>query len=132
RDGYDLRGTPLEQRKELLRMSLMPSERVRLVDTFPEDGVGLYEAARKTGMEGIVAKRRDSRYETGKRSDSWLKIKATHSEEFVIGGYTTGSGTREKTFGSVVVGYYKAGASKLTYVGHAGSGFDEKTLVTLH
>jgi bifunctional non-homologous end joining protein LigD len=132
RDGYDLRGVSLEQRKELLAASLIPVERVRVVDTYPEDGVGLYEAVKQTGMEGVVAKRRDSRYETGKRSDSWLKIKATHSDEFVIGGYTTGSGNREKTFGSVVVGYYKDGASKLTYVGHAGSGFDDRTLLSLH
>ena len=128
RDGYDLRGVTLEQRKGLLRNSLIPAERVRMVDTYAEDGIGLYEAARQTGMEGIVAKRRDSRYETGRRSDSWLKIKATHSDEFVIGGYTAGSGSRSDTFGSLVVGYYKDGASKLTYVGHAGSGFDDRTL----
>src|SRR5207302_750733 len=84
------------------------------------------------GMEGIVAKRRDSRYEPGKRTDAWLKIKATHSDEFVVGGYTIGSGSRERTFGSLVVGYYKEGASKLTYVGHAGSGFDDRTLKSVY
>src|SRR5205085_6524390 len=94
RDGYDLRGVPLHQRKQLLQTSLIPAERVRLVDTFAEDGEGLYAAAQQTGMEGIVAKRRDSRYETGRRSDYWLKIKATHSEEFLIGGYTDGPGNR--------------------------------------
>ena len=128
RDGYDLRGVALEQRKELLRGSLIPSERVRLVDAFPEDGETLYEASRQTGMEGIVAKRRDSRYETGKRSASWLKVKATLSEEFVVGGYTVGSGARTETFGSLIVGFYRDGASRLTYVGHAGSGFDDRTL----
>jgi bifunctional non-homologous end joining protein LigD len=132
RDGYDLRGVPLEQRKDLLRNSLIPADRVRIVDAFPEDGITLYEAARQTGMEGIVAKRRDSRYDTGKRSDSWLKIKATQSEEFVIGGYTTGSGGRADTFGSLIVGYYKEGAKKLTYVGHAGSGFDDRTLKSVY
>jgi bifunctional non-homologous end joining protein LigD len=132
RDGYDLRGVPLDQRKELLGNSLIPSDRVRLVDTYAEDGITLYDAVRSNGMEGIVAKRRDSRYETGKRTDSWLKIKATHSDEFVVGGYTVGSGSRAKTFGSLVVGYYKPGASKLTYVGHAGSGFDERSLRTVH
>jgi bifunctional non-homologous end joining protein LigD len=132
RDGYDLRGVPLEQRKALLDASLYPVDRVKLVDTFPEDGVTLYKAATDAGMEGVVAKRRDSRYETGKRTDAWLKIKATHSEEFVVGGYTAGSGSREKTFGSLVVGYYKPGSGKLTYVGHAGSGFDDRTLQTLY
>jgi bifunctional non-homologous end joining protein LigD len=128
RDGYDLRGVPLEQRKELLRSSLIPTERLRVVETFAEDGLGLYEAVRQSGIEGIVAKRRDSRYDPGKRSDAWLKIKATHSDEFVIGGYTVGSGSRAGTFGSLVLGFYKDGASRLTYVGHAGSGFDERTL----
>jgi bifunctional non-homologous end joining protein LigD len=132
RDGYDLRGVPLEQRKQLLRSSVIPSERVRMVDVFEQDGEGLYEAVRQTGMEGIVAKRRDSRYDTGKRSDAWLKIKATHSEEFVIGGYTVGSGARSDTFGSLIVGYYKDGAPKLTYVGHAGSGFDDRTLKAVY
>ena len=132
RDGYDLRGVTLEQRKELLSNSLLPAERVRIVDVYPEDGVTLYDAVREMGIEGIVAKRRDSRYDPGKRSDSWLKVKATHSDEFVIGGYTVGSGARSDTFGSLIVGYYKDGASKLTYVGHAGSGFDDKTLKSMY
>jgi bifunctional non-homologous end joining protein LigD len=134
RDGYDLRGVPLEQRKALLSASLVPApgERVRVVDAYPEHGETMYAAALDNGMEGIVAKRRDSRYETGKRTDAWLKIKATHSDEFVVGGYTVGSGARASTFGSLVLGYYKPGASKLTYVGHAGSGFDERTLNSLY
>ena len=134
RDGYDLRGVPLEQRKALLGSSLfpIPGDRVRLVEAFPEHGTTVYDAALANGMEGIVAKRRDSRYDAGKRTDAWLKIKATQSDEFVVGGYTVGSGSRASTFGSLAVGYYKAGASKLTYVGHAGSGFDDRTLQTLH
>lgn len=134
RDGYDLRGVPLEQRKALLSSSVFPApgDRVRLVEAFPEHGQTLYAAALENGMEGIVAKRRDSRYEAGKRTDAWLKIKATHSDEFVVGGYTVGSGARASTFGSLVVGYYKAGASRLTYVGHAGSGFDDRTLQAVY
>jgi bifunctional non-homologous end joining protein LigD len=128
RDGYDLRGVGLEDRKALLAASLIPTERIRMVETFAEDGLTLYEFAKARGLEGVVAKRRDSRYETGRRSDAWLKIKATLSEEFVVGGYTTGSGSRERTFGSLIVGYYAPGEVKLTYVGHAGSGFDDKTL----
>jgi bifunctional non-homologous end joining protein LigD len=131
RDGHDLRGVTLEQRKALLATSLITTERLRIVDTFAEDGITLFEAAKANGMEGIVAKRRDSRYEPAKRSDAWLKIKATYSDEFVIGGYTVGSGSRASTFGSLVVGYYEDGDRKLTYVGHAGSGFDDRTLDTL-
>ena len=65
-----------------------------------------------------------------RRSSQWLKLKGTLSDEFVIGGYTAGKGVREKAIGSVILGQYEEG--KLRYVGHAGSGFDEKTLVTLH
>jgi bifunctional non-homologous end joining protein LigD len=132
RDGYDLRGIELEQRKALLATSLLPTERLRIVDTFAEDGVTLFAAAKANGMEGVVAKRRDSKYETGRRTDAWLKIKATYSDDFVVGGYTAGSGSRESTFGSLIVGYYQDGDSKLTYVGHAGSGFDDRTLDSLY
>jgi len=134
RDGYDLRGVALEQRKALLGSSLfpVPGDRVRLVEAFPEHGTTVYTAALANGMEGVVAKRRDSRYDAGKRTDAWLKIKGTRSDEFVVGGYTVGSGSRAKTFGSLALGYYKPGATKLTYVGHAGSGFDERTLQALH
>jgi bifunctional non-homologous end joining protein LigD len=132
REGYDLRGAALEERKALLAASVIPSERIRIVDTFAEDGVTLFEAAKANGMEGIVAKRRDSRYEPAKRSEAWLKIKATHSDEFVVGGYTAGSGSRASTFGSLIVGYFANGDRKLTYVGHAGSGFDDRTLGAIY
>jgi bifunctional non-homologous end joining protein LigD len=128
RDGFDLRGVPLDRRKALLEQSVVPSERVRLVETFAEDGEMLYEVARANGMEGIVAKRRDSRYETGKRTDAWLKVKAVQRHEFVVGGYTQGTGARARTFGSLILGYYPDGTNKLTYVGNVGSGFDDKTL----
>jgi bifunctional non-homologous end joining protein LigD len=132
RDGWDLRGVRLEERKALLAASLIPTDRLRLVETFPEDGETLYRAVQASGLEGIVAKRRDSRYEAAKRSEAWLKIKATQSDEFVVGGYTVGSGARASTFGSLVVGYYaRPEAKKLTYVGHVGSGFDDRTLVRL-
>jgi bifunctional non-homologous end joining protein LigD len=128
RDGIDLRGVPLEDRKALLASSLVPSERLRLVETFPEDGEMLFQAARASGMEGVVGKRRDSRYESGKRSEAWLKVKATQRDEFVVGGYTQGTGARARTFGSLVLGFYPDGADRLAYVGNVGSGFDDKTL----
>src|SRR5207244_11322823 len=125
-------GVPLEQRRELLQSSLLASDRVRIVDAFVGDGLTLYEAVRQNGMEGIVAKRRDSRYDSGKRTDAWFKIKATQSDEFVVGGYTVGAASRASTFGSLVVGYYKEGASTLTYIGHSGSGFDDRTSKSLY
>src|SRR5262249_47745949 len=97
RDGYDLRGVSLEQRKDLLANRVIPTDRLRVVETFPEHGEALYNAVRDSGLEGIVGKRRDSKYETGRRSDAWIKVKATKSEEFVVGGYTVGSGSRATT-----------------------------------
>jgi bifunctional non-homologous end joining protein LigD len=132
RDGYDLRGVKLEDRKALLATSLISSDRVRLVETFPEHGEALFNAVNASGLEGIVGKRRDSKYETGRHSEAWIKIKATESDEFVVGGYTVGSGSRASTFGSLIVGYYADGDSKLTYVGHAGSGFDDRTLESVY
>ncbi|MBI2908507.1 MAG: DNA ligase D [Chloroflexi bacterium] len=126
-DGFDLRDAPLRQRKELLSAILQPSDNVRLVGHFEKDGVSVYEAALKQGLEGILAKRQDSVYESGRRSPSWLKVKATRSDEFVIGGYSQGIGARAHTFGALLVGYYD-GAGRLIYAGHVGTGFDEDTL----
>jgi len=90
----------------------------------------IFEAAIKQGFEGIIAKLKDSTYESGKRSRNWLKIKATLSDEFVIGGYSQGSGSRAHTFGALLLGYHDD-KGLLAYVGHVGTGFDEPTLVDL-
>ncbi len=128
--GYDLRGAPLEQRKRLLRQLLMPTNRVRLVEHFEQDGEVAYRVAVEHGLEGLLAKRRDSLYESGRRSKNWMKIKSTKEGEFVIGGYTEGGGWRAGTFGSLLLGYYDD-SSGLVYAGHVGTGFNDKTLKML-
>ena len=128
-EGYDLRGAPLRERKALLGQMLMPGGVVRPVQAFEEDGEAAFGAAAEFGLEGLIAKRRDSVYESGKRSRSWLKIKATLEQEFVVGGYTGGEGGRADTFGSLLLGYYEDG--KLRYIGNVGSGFDDRTLQSL-
>ena len=125
-DGYDLRGVALEQRKALLKESLEPSDQIRYSDHFIANGDAMLEAARQNGLEGILAKRRDSKYE-GRRSHSWLKIKATSQQEFVIGGFTHGE---RDYFSSLVLGLYKAG--KLTHAGQVGTGFNDKSLKDLY
>src|SRR5438034_2971525 len=125
--SYDLRGAPLEQRKRLLRQLLMPTERVRLVEHFEQDGEVAYRAAVEHGLEGLLAKRQDSFYESGRRSKNWMKIKSTKEGEFVIGGYTQGGGWRAGTFGSLLLGYYDD-SGKLHYAGHVGTGFNDRTL----
>jgi bifunctional non-homologous end joining protein LigD len=105
-DGYDLRGVALEQRKALLKEILEPAEQIRYSDHFIANGDAMLEAARQNGLEGILAKRRDSKYE-GRRSHSWLKVKATSQQEFVIGGFTHGE---RDYFSSLVLGLYKGQA----------------------
>jgi bifunctional non-homologous end joining protein LigD len=113
--GHDLRSVPLEERKKLLKRVLAPTDRVRLVEPFEVDGKTAFESAVNFGLEGVVAKRRDSHYESGRRSNNWLKVKETLSDDFVVGGYLPGQGNRAKTFGSLLLGYYEA-PGRLKYV----------------
>jgi bifunctional non-homologous end joining protein LigD len=129
-DGYDLMRVPLSTRKELLRSVLVPTEDVRLVEHFEKDGQTVYEAAIKNGLEGVVAKRKAGIYEVGKRSKDWLKIKAVNSDEFIICGFTQGTGNRSKTFGALVLGYYDKN-NVLQPAGNVGTGFDSGLLLSL-
>jgi bifunctional non-homologous end joining protein LigD len=125
--GVDVRKAVYSDRRRYLAQCLMPSPRVQLVHA-AGDGIALHEAATASGFEGVVGKRKDSRYESGKRSAAWLKVKPTSSADFVIGGYTKGKGSRAP-LGSILVGYWDKG--KLRYASHVGSGFDESTLEAL-
>ena len=78
---------------------------MRLSEAF-EDGQALLEAAREQGLEGVIAKRADSRYLPGRRTRDWLKVKTRYRQEFVIAGYTRGKGRRVGTLGSLVLGMY--------------------------
>ncbi|MBV8717080.1 MAG: DNA ligase D [Chloroflexi bacterium] len=125
-DGYDLRAVPLSQRKVVLHEVLAPLGGIAEVAVF-DDGSSLYRIAESQGLEGIVAKVRQSLYEPGKRVRTWLKVKTSQSDEFVIVGYTQGTGRRTETLGSLILGSYDA-AGKLRYAGHVGTGFDEAGL----
>jgi bifunctional non-homologous end joining protein LigD len=129
-DGYDLRGVSLRRRKELLGNILRPSQQVRLIDYFETEGERVYQAAVKNGLEGIMAKRTDSRYESGQRSGRWLKVKSSLSDEFIIGGYTMGQGSRSNAFGALLLGYYDDNGG-LQFAGHVGTGLDEQSLAKL-
>lgn len=126
--GYDLRGSPLSDRKTLLKQLLIPTDHISLLEHFEMDGEAAYEGAKAAGLEGVMAKRKDSVYES-RRSGAWLKVKSTKEDEFIIGGFTGGGGTRAKTFGALLVGQYRDG--KLVYSGNVGTGFDERTLASL-
>ena len=122
--GVDLRGFPYRDRRRYLAQCLMPSPLVQQVHA-SDDGIALHDAAIASGFEGVIGKRKDSRYLAGKRSDAWLKVKAAATADFVIGGYTKGKGARAP-LGSVLVGYWERG--KLRHASHVGSGFDDASL----
>jgi bifunctional non-homologous end joining protein LigD len=124
-DGYDLRRVPLRERKNKLATVLVSGDSVRYSDHYEKQGKALFEMARAKGLEGILAKRRDSLYQE-RRTSEWLKIKVRHRLECVIGGYTEPEGSRAH-FGSIVLGLYD-GRGRLIHVGQAGSGFDQKSL----
>ncbi len=98
-EGYDVRGVPLTDRKRLLSSLVVPNEHIRISEAFDADGQEMFEAARKMGLEGILAKDSRSTYESG-RSTRWLKIKVQNEQEFVIVGFTKGE---RDYFGSLVL-----------------------------
>src|SRR5262249_56994249 len=122
--GRGRRRCPSRERRRYRSQCLLPSAHVQLIHA-SDDGVALHEAAVASGFEGVVGKRKDSRYESGRRSDAWLKIKPTRSADFVVGGDTKGEGSREPP-GALLVGYW--GEEKLQYASHVGSGFDQGRL----
>ena len=128
--GYDLRPGRLRDRKALLAQLLLPDANVSLLEHFETDGEAAYRAAVEHGLEGVLAKRRDSTYETGRRSRSWLKIKATLEDDFVVGGFSGGAGGRARTFGALLIGQYDNNG-RLVYAGNVGTGFDDRTLASL-
>jgi bifunctional non-homologous end joining protein LigD len=126
-DGYDLREAPLLERKQLLQRLLHTSERFHYSDHQLEHGKELFELAKETGLEGIVAKRIDSPY-VSDRSTSWVKLKVTKTLDAVVGGWTEAR-TAALPFGSLLLGLYQG--KKLRFIGHVGSGFDAKKLEEL-
>ena len=128
-DGYDLRRVGLEKRKEMLQSVLVKADLVRFSDHYPEKGRDLFQVAGQSGLEGILAKKRDSVYHE-ERSNDWLKIKITKRQECVIGGYTDPEGSRQY-FGSLVLGLYDK-RGRLIHVGQAGTGFDQRALKEIY
>jgi bifunctional non-homologous end joining protein LigD len=128
-DGEPVVDLPLvERRKRLEGLLDRRNKTVRLSEMF-DDGKALLEAAKQQQLEGIMAKRLDSRYLPGKRTRDWLKIKTHSEQEFVIAGYTKGTGRRATSFGSLVLGFYAGG--ELVYAGNVGTGFNSREIEKL-
>ncbi|WP_454871723.1 DNA ligase D [Paraburkholderia xenovorans] len=126
-NGYDLRGVPLEQRRAILRALLEDADDsvLRFSNNFEFSADDLLRSACDMALEGIIGKRRDSGYMSG-RSSAWIKLKCRRRQEFVIGGYSEPSGSRA-AFGALLLGVYD-GNGKLQYAGRVGTGFDAALL----
>ncbi len=129
RGGEDLTGLPLVKRREILKGAVREGPHVVLSSPVEGRGEDYYRAAVAQGLEGVMAKRKDSRYEPGVRSGTWLKIKAQQSCDCVIAGYTPGRGGRGQAFGALLLGLYEDG--RLVPVGKAGTGFSDRLLAEL-
>ncbi len=129
-NGYDLRATPLIERKRLLASLLnqFKDPQLRYSDHIIGDNQASFEEACRQGLEGLIVKRMDAGYRSG-RGRSWLKVKCEQRQEFVIGGFTEPAGSRQG-FGALLVGLYEDGA--LRYAGKVGTGFSDSLLKKLH
>ncbi|HET8700226.1 MAG TPA: DNA ligase D [Nitrococcus sp.] len=133
-NDQDLVEVALLERKQALAELLAAagftgSTAVRYTDHLEAQGAAFFEQACRLGLEGIVSKRSNSRYRSG-RTKQWLKVKCTHQEEFVVGGYTNPGGTRSG-FGALLLGAYRDGG-ELSYTGRVGTGFSARQLTALH
>lgn len=119
-EGQDLKSLSLSQRKELLNKVIVENEIIKISKVFVADGSEFLAAAEKMNLEGIIAKRKDSVYEAGRRSANWLKIKVNKRQEVIVCGYTKNKDT-SKPFSALLAGVYEKG--KLVYKGKIGTGF---------
>jgi bifunctional non-homologous end joining protein LigD len=130
KDGKPLTQLPLTERKAALKDSLKEGTYVLLCDYIEEKGEAYFKLALEKGLEGVVAKKKDSHYEEGLRTGSWLKIKKLKTCDCVIFGYTEGAESRKQTFGALLLGLYDKDG-KSVYVGKVGTGFTEQMLAAL-
>ena len=127
-DGHDLSRVGLRGRKKVLREAVEWEDPLRLTEHRNEDGEAFLREACESNWEGLIAKKAEHRYVHG-RSSGWLKFKCVQRQEFVIGGFTEPEGERIG-FGALLIGFYRDG--HLVYAGKVGTGYDDKTLRTLH
>jgi len=146
-DNKPLTSLPLTERKKILLERVKEGDHVVISVPIDSNGVDYYNAAVKLGLEGVVAKRKSSPYESGIRSTNWLKIKQEKSCDCVIAGYTHGGGGRSPSFGALILGLYRSQGREmsgsfretnqdgrregLVYIGKVGTGFSDQDLASL-
>jgi bifunctional non-homologous end joining protein LigD len=128
-EGHPLLELPYRERRERLEALELAGPAWRVPAAHRGDGARLLEATRTQRLEGIVAKRLDSRYEPGRRTGAWVKVKHTLRQELVIGGWLPGEGKRTDRIGALLMGHYQDGT--LHYAGRVGTGFTDQTLTEL-
>jgi len=128
-DGRETTGLSLEERRELLKLVVEENHRLQLMSFEEGNGRAFVEGARALGLEGVVAKKKGSRYVPGRRSPDWQKIKLISTQDCVILGWTPGQGGRAGSFGALLVGAIDGG--ELRWVGQVGTGFTQKMLEQL-
>jgi bifunctional non-homologous end joining protein LigD len=128
-DGRETTGLPLEERRELLELIVETDHRLQLMSHVEGSGKEFTEVARRHGLEGVVAKRKGSVYQPGRRSDAWRKIKLISSQDCVVLGWTPGQRGRSATFGALLVGAIVDG--RMRWIGQVGTGFTDRMLKEL-
>jgi bifunctional non-homologous end joining protein LigD len=129
-DGELLTGLPYTERRRALEALAPGGARWQIPPISTERGDDALATSLELGLEGIVAKRLDSRYESGRRSSSWRKVKHDLRQEFVIGGWSPGEGWRSGGIGALLLGYYEEDGT-FHYAGKVGTGFSERELERL-
>jgi bifunctional non-homologous end joining protein LigD len=129
-DGHSLLDQPYTERRQALEKLKLSGDSWQTPPHEKGGGKVMLEASAKAGLEGVMAKKLDSKYEPGRRSGAWVKVKNRNRQEFVIGGWLDGEGKRRGVPGALLVGYYDKG--KFVYAGKVGTGFTDSMLEKLH
>jgi bifunctional non-homologous end joining protein LigD len=129
-EGHATIGLPYRERRRLLEQLSLAGPAWQTPPSHDGDGGAVLRTAEELGLEGVVAKRVDSPYRPGERSDAWRKVKVTNDQEFVVGGWLAGKGRLAGRLGSLLVGYHDDDGA-LRYAGRVGSGIDDATRGTI-
>ena len=128
-NGEDTTHLPLIERKELLQKIIPENKVIKYSDHIIGNGKSFFEVTKEKDLEGIIAKKTDSKYHSGKRTSAWLKIKHHKTEEAIIAGYTEPAGSR-RYFGALILAAKEG--NKLKYIGHTGTGFNAQSLKEMY
>jgi len=131
-NGKNVENLGYLQRRRILASILKINDTIRISEYIEKKGTRIQASSKELNLEGIVAKHKQSVYREGIRSRDWLKIKNTKTQDCVVIGYSRGLGSRVSHFGSLVLAVYSTKEKKLVFAGHAGTGFNDRTLEEIY